>query len=227
MRIAAAALAGAALLVALGAATAGFAAPACRRGDMAWRGVSSTTVSSDTMASTRIARPPFRLVAIVRDAPTGHAIDADDKLGSLWITRPHGPARCLRRVLKTRFDQRPEHNLATLGQLVFSPDGRTLYFAADGWATSAAIHAVNVASGAERYVTAGSDLRVISAGPYRGDLLLARHTPRPDEEAGYFFPRFVVRPSDGRALVRIAGTYGEGDDSVVSRWLLAHGAGAR
>lgn len=62
--------------------------------------------------------------------------------------------------------------------LQFSPDNKTLYFETSAWATSGAVHAVNVDGTHLRFVTDGDDLRIVRSGAYRGDLIVNQHRYR-------------------------------------------------
>ncbi len=62
--------------------------------------------------------------------------------------------------------------------LQFSPDSKTLYFETSAWVTSGAVHAVDVDGNHLRFVTDGSDLRVVQSGPYKGDIIVNQHRYR-------------------------------------------------
>lgn len=62
--------------------------------------------------------------------------------------------------------------------LQFSPDSETLYFETSAWVTSGAIHAINVDRKHLRFVTDGSDLRIVQSGSYKGDLIVNQHRYR-------------------------------------------------
>lgn len=62
--------------------------------------------------------------------------------------------------------------------LQFSPDNKTLYFETSAWVTSGAIHAVDVDGHHLRFVTAGSELRVVQSGSYKGDIIVNQHRYR-------------------------------------------------
>ena len=57
----------------------------------------------------------------------------------------------------------------------FSPDSKTLYFATSAWATSGAIHAIDVNGKNLRFITAGNEYHVVTHGKYRGDLIVNQH----------------------------------------------------
>jgi len=62
--------------------------------------------------------------------------------------------------------------------LQFSPNSKTLYFETSAWVTSGAIHAVDVDGHHLRFVTDGSELRVVQSGPYQGDIIITQHRYR-------------------------------------------------
>jgi len=57
----------------------------------------------------------------------------------------------------------------------FSPDGRRLYFVSSAWATSGAVHVIDLATRKERFFTDGSSLEIVPNGEYRGCLLIQKH----------------------------------------------------
>lgn len=62
--------------------------------------------------------------------------------------------------------------------LQFSPDSKTLYFETSAWVTSGAIHAVDVDGNHLRFVTDGSELRVVQSGRYKGNIIANQHRYR-------------------------------------------------
>ncbi len=62
--------------------------------------------------------------------------------------------------------------------LQFSPDSKTLYFETSAWVTSGAIHAVDVDGNHLRFVTDGSELRVVQSGSYKGNIIVNQHRYR-------------------------------------------------
>lgn len=68
----------------------------------------------------------------------------------------------------------PEQMLGHFSGLKLAVDGRTLFFESEAWATSNAVHAVDLATGRQRYVTDGSIACVIGTGRFQGALLVAK-----------------------------------------------------
>ena len=69
----------------------------------------------------------------------------------------------------------PKQNLAGFSHLSLSPDGKTLYFQTPAWATSNAIHSLDIATKKTSYVTNGEIACVVLAGEYQGDLVVEQH----------------------------------------------------
>jgi hypothetical protein len=68
-----------------------------------------------------------------------------------------------------------EQNLSDFSNLFLSPDSKTLYFQSDAWATSPAIHSVDIASKKVSFMAAGSIACVVLAGQFQGDLIVQEH----------------------------------------------------
>lgn len=69
----------------------------------------------------------------------------------------------------------PKKVIIDPNDLQFSPDSKTLYFATSAWATSGAIHAIDVDGKNLRYVTYANEYHVIQNWKYRGDLIAYQH----------------------------------------------------
>ena len=67
----------------------------------------------------------------------------------------------------------PEKKITDPEQLYFSPNSKTLYFQTSAWATSGAIHAIDMDSKNSRFVTDGNEYHVIKEGRYKGDLVVS------------------------------------------------------
>ena len=71
----------------------------------------------------------------------------------------------------------PEKQLCDFKSKQFSSDGRRLYFLTPGWATSGALHVLDMRSGDERFVLPANDVLVLSFCPnkYKDDLVVLAH----------------------------------------------------
>lgn len=161
--------------------------------DAGARRLTSSGADSDPELS-----PDGRTVAFVRGDPAGGT--------SLWTIRADGTG-ARRWVTSTAGDTVPERTLARFQSPRFSPDGRRIYFLSDAWATSGAVHVLELATGAERYVIPGNSLEVARAGRYAGYLLVTQHRYF---DGGGSYDWFWLFTPDGREVR----TLGDDDDAV-------------
>lgn len=104
-------------------------------------------------------------------------------------------------VLNGKASQKPEDNLFGFTNLRLSPDASTLYFETEAWATSNAIHAINIETGQVRYVTSGSIACVVGSGQYQGDIIADQH--RYFVQGGSYNPLYLFTP-DGKEVGIVA-----------------------
>jgi hypothetical protein len=80
-------------------------------------------------------------------------------------------------LLRGRAGSSPTSRLCQFGAKQFSSDGRRLYFLSPAWTTSAAVHVLDMASRAVRFVQPGNDLVVLDAckGDHRDRLVIQQH----------------------------------------------------
>lgn len=74
----------------------------------------------------------------------------------------------------------PPDMIAGLGNLVLSPDGSTVYFTTEGWVTSLAAQALDVATGQRHFLFDGVVKEVVAAGPFKGHLVAEHYRLDPD-----------------------------------------------
>ena len=119
--------------------------------------------------------PDGRMVAFVRGTPGDSVRTAlgRDEATSLWIVGVDGSSA--RMLVRGRSADRPEQMLARLQAPQFAPDGRRIYVLSSAWATSGALHSVEVASGGQRFVAPGNSLEVVPSGKYAGHLIVSQH----------------------------------------------------
>jgi hypothetical protein len=138
--------------------------------DGAARQITSNGVDRDPVLS-----PDGRTVAFVRGTP---ADSVDTVLGreeatALWTIGVDGSGA--RMLVRGRSSETPAEALALLQSPAFSRDGSRIYFLSAAWATSGAVHAVEVSSGTARFIAPGNSLEVIPSGDYAGFLLVSQH----------------------------------------------------
>jgi hypothetical protein len=111
---------------------------------------------------------------------------------------------------KSKFDDLRDL-LTGFDNLYLSPDAKTLYFDTATYATSGAVHALNLETGDVSFITGGDITCVVLAGEYQGDLILAQH--RYFVEGGSYDPFYLYTPV-GKSVGVVALT---SDPSAVSR----------
>lgn len=175
--------------------------------------------------STAALSPDRRWIAFVRETPNDTVVTGlgEAPADELWIVGRDGHGA--RRLLHGRAAKDMRYVLCAFRNLVWSPDGRTVYFNTQAWATSSAVHAVVIGTGAERYVAPGGLGGVIPSGKLAGDLLVGQH--RYFLLGGSYDWLWVLTP-EGKDVAPI-GDVSISDDSVIARILTlfpAHRRGA-
>lgn len=191
-----------------------------RAGGLEYRSSDGKTTVLATGAAFRGATlsPDGRTVAYIRVLkPQTQERDGE---AELWIA--DGPTGNERRLLPSRPSSNPERDLQWFDGPIFSVDGRSVYVTAVAWAVEMAVHRVDIASGRERFVLHGSLVSIVRNGPYRGCLLVRRHTPWPEPQTGYHYPVFLARPN-GKDLMHVPNMDRDDDPVHVSDWLGTHG----
>jgi dipeptidyl aminopeptidase/acylaminoacyl peptidase len=149
-----------------------------REGNLLYR--ASAQAAPRQLTSTGLDRDPAlspdgRTIAFIRDTP-GDSVDTvlgREEGTSLWTIGVDGSGA--RMLVRGRSSETPGHALAMLQSPRFSPDGRRIYFLSEAWATSRAVHAVEVSTGAEQFIAPGNSLEVVPAGAYAGHLVVSQH----------------------------------------------------
>lgn len=126
---------------------------------------------------------------------SGHGDDATTE-----ITEGEGN-RVMRVLVSPRPSPNPDQNLTGFSAITLSPDARTLYFDTAAYATSAAVHALDLRSGGISLVTSGELSCVVMGGEYEGDLVVQKH--RYFVEGGSYDPLVLITPS-GKDLGLVA-----------------------
>jgi hypothetical protein len=78
-------------------------------------------------------------------------------------------------LLKNQPSGDPSQNLTGFSNLLLSPDNKTLYFQAEAWATSDAVHSIDIATKKVSYVAPGEIACVVLTGEFQGDLIIQQH----------------------------------------------------
>lgn len=132
-------------------------------------------VSADAERADRSISSDGQLVVFVKPTP-GDLVETaagDVEATEIWTSRADGSEP--RMWLRGRFASTPESTLASFQSPQFSPDGQQLYFLSMAWATSGAVHSLDLQSGKLRFVCPGNSLEIIQGGEYKGNLMVEQH----------------------------------------------------
>lgn len=91
----------------------------------------------------------------------------------LWTIESSGRNPTL--LLTARSSQKPENELSGFSSPVFSLDGGSIYFISSAWATSGAIHLINIKTKRTKFVSPGNSLQLVRSGKYVGHLIILKH----------------------------------------------------
>src|SRR2546423_2497536 len=134
----------------------------------------TTALTSGGRDSAPCLSPNGKLVAfaraIDRKVPTGAGEDATSEI---WIVGTDG--NNARKIVEPKAAEKTENILAQLTAPQFSSDGRELFFETTAWATSDAIHVVDLTTKKEHFICDGSALEVIRDGEYKDHFLVTKH----------------------------------------------------
>lgn len=133
----------------------------------------------------KVVSPDGRIVAWIASTPGSVVATGagEEEATELWVQDvSNGSKHC---ILRGRFASDAESTIAGMSGLRFSRDGTRLFFSSAAWATSSAVHVVDLATGRERFVIDGSLVGLVTEGHFSGDLLVARSAIKtaPDGES--------------------------------------------
>jgi hypothetical protein len=167
-------------------------------------------------SETELARAADGRVAFVRATPEYLVPTSlgDEQATELWIANADGTHA--RRLVTGAAADSAEHTLASMSSPRFSPDGRRIYFLSRAWATSDAVHAVDIATGREWFVAPGNSLAIIPRGPLAGCLLVGQHRYRPNEGGSYDWTWLLA--SNGQEIA-LAASDSAGADRRLAQWM--------
>ncbi len=102
--------------------------------------------------------------------PTGSGDAPPDQL---WLVDANGAHPTL--LVGSRRSPKSQNVLGGFTEPCFSPDNRRVYFLSRAYAVSDAVHVVDVATRATRFVCAGNTVEVVPKGAFAGDLIVQQH----------------------------------------------------
>lgn len=177
------------------------------------------TTSIAQASSMQAASPDGRFAVWINSDGAG----LPDGTGSQVIVLEDRQSNTERRLLVSQFHADRSRNLTNLTNPLFSLDGGFVYFtASDTSPNSRAVHQINLATGAVRFVVGGHASAVIRTGPYRGYLLVQQHRYRQGPQFGSYNPVYVIRP-DGQLEFLVPGSDNDYGELAIQPWLAQRG----
>jgi hypothetical protein len=168
-------------------------------------------ITSSGHDSAPLLSPDGRVVVFLRathrPAKDCAADASDGKPLELW--RVNSDGNSARRLLATHGGPNPEAVVCDFANLQFNSAGSVLYFETPAWATSGAIHALDLATGKERLFLPGNGLIVLARcrdKRYRDNIITGQH--RYFVFSGSYDWAFLFTP-EGKEI----GPLGDGDFS--------------
>ncbi len=162
-----------------------------------------------------VLSPDGRTVAFVR-VEARATPSAAPNFSALWVA--DGKTGDTKRLIGAKPADDPKADLTEVTEPAFSLNGGFVYVLARAWATSAAVHQVDLKTGQERFVLDANSLAVIRNGRYAGYLFVSRHGYRAASEGGAFDAHWVVRP-DAKEMFMVPGSDGADGDARAKAWL--------
>jgi hypothetical protein len=180
---------------------------------------SPTPLTGPTKVGQASLAPDDRTVAMIEVLVQGTPA-YDDSRTQLWIG--DGITGKSRILFRPRPGADPKTMMAAIWNPHFSLSGGFVYVEAEAWVTSAAIHQINVKTGAEKFVIDGSIKGIVRTGPMRGNLLVLRHRYPKNPDEGAYDEVHLVRP-DGKVLQTIPGSRADAGEESIANWLKIKG----
>jgi hypothetical protein len=159
------------------AATPAAAGVGAVHGDIVLNGRAITSSGRD---SAPVLSPDGDVIVFVRananPAKDCAADGSDGKALELWRVNSDGSRA--RRLLATHGGSNPAAVICDFANAQFNSSGARLYFETPAWATSGAIHMLDMATGKEHLFVPGNDAKVLAACKderYRDDVIVSQH----------------------------------------------------
>ena len=144
--------------------------------------------------------PDGQAIVYLRENPKNVASDSE-QTHEIWFAATSG--KDAHRLLDTKPDDAPEKNLAEFNSLAFSADGSRLYFLSAAWATSNALHVLDMSTGKEHFVTDANTVLPITQGKYAGYLVVQKH--KYFKRSGSYDYYWLIAP-DGKEIKLVGKT---------------------
>ena len=146
-----------------------------------------------------VISPDKKYVAFVRHVPGKNLETTTSEYAEtteLWLIGIDGKKS--QQLIPGKHGKNPKEILAGIQSPQFSPDGNRLYFLSAGWATSGAVHVIDLETKQTRLLSPGNTLHVIQKGRYQGHLIVSMH--KYWLGGGSYDWYWLLDPNDGKEI---------------------------
>lgn len=125
--------------------------------------------------SDAVLSPDGNTIAFVRSTPISGKVEEGEPLVTTELRTISKSGQQESVILQERVSNDPKTNLQLLHSPRFSPDGNSIYIMSMAWATSSAIHKVDLATRQPVFITDGNSLDIVPVGTDKGKLIVQKH----------------------------------------------------
>jgi hypothetical protein len=112
-----------------------------------------------------VLSPDGQTIAFVREV--------ENQATELWLMDASG--NNARAIVLNHDDEDIKKNLTEINNPLFTLNSKAVYFQTAAWATSGAIHLIDLSTNKQHFVTDGNSLELVSLGKYKGYLIVTKH----------------------------------------------------
>jgi dipeptidyl aminopeptidase/acylaminoacyl peptidase len=99
--------------------------------------------------------------------------EVENKNTELWLMDSSG--NNAHPIVLSHEDENIEKNLTEINNPLFALDSKAVYFQTFAWATSNAIHFIDLNTNKQHFVTSGNSLQLVPSGKYKGYIIVLKH----------------------------------------------------
>lgn len=143
----------------------------------------SPVYAEQTNDSPPVMSPDGTQQVFIRELP--------NQRNELWIKNTSGDNA--HALVQTHEAEDVQQNLSEFNNPLFALNGKAVYFLTSAWATSNAVHVIDLTTHKQRFVTDGNSLELVPHGKYKGYLIVSKHKYH-ENEGGSYEDYWLVSP---------------------------------
>jgi Tol biopolymer transport system component len=131
-------------------------------------GQEKTQLTTSGRDSQAVLSPDGKQVVFVRAA-----VEADNPADELWLMDISG--NNAHAIVLSQNDADMKQHLSELNNPLFALNGKAVYFLSAAWATSNAVHVLDLSTNKQHFVTDGNSVDIVPSGKYKSYLIVSKH----------------------------------------------------